>query len=101
MRLILLVLSTLCVASVISITGVISFVGLIAPHVTYLWTRNRCNSYLLLSGLVGAIIVVGADCLARSIGSGELPISVLTTLLGAPVLLWLLWCSRGGRDVTI
>lgn len=82
-----LVLSTLLVASAVSITGLVSFAGLIAPHVARLLTQ-RCNSStIFISGIVGSFIVLCADILARSIYSAELPISILTTVIGVPLLI--------------
>ena len=96
MRMLLLVLCTLATASVISVTGVISFVGLLAPHIAFLLTGRRSHGYLLLSGLVGGILVVIADCFARSVTGGELPTSILTTLCAVPFFVYFLWKRRGG-----
>lgn len=90
-----LALSTLMVTSVIAVTGLITFVGLIAPHVArLLWKRTDFPAGLL-SALMGAAILLPADCLARSLASAELPISILTTLVGVPLLLALLLRKRG------
>ena len=48
----------------------------------------------LLSGLLGGILLVCADLLARSAGSTELPVSIFTSLLGAPFLIWLIFRER-------
>lgn len=95
-RIIILVLATWLVASVIAVTGVISFVGLIAPHITYLMIKKRTGCFYVISGLVGAIIVLVADMLARSISYGvELPLSVLTILFSTPVLVFWMYQQRG------
>jgi len=86
MRIGILICATLVVASVICITGLISFIGLIAPHIgRIVMKRNNFNSFVF-SGLVGAIILVAADCFARSIAGSEVPISIMTSLIGAPFL---------------
>ena len=89
-RFCILVLATLVVAAIVSVTGLISFVGLLAPHCARLMTKKHSAASLLLSGLVGGSILCMADILARSVTASELPVSVFTSLLGAPFLLWLL-----------
>lgn len=90
MRLLVLLLSTLAVASIISVTGLISFIGLLAPHIARLLTRDNRFPTFLLSGFCGALLLLAADMLARSAASSELPVSIFTSLLGAPFLLYLL-----------
>ena len=94
-RALLLGITTLMVAAVVSVTGVISFVGLIAPHIAFLLLGRRGGPYLPLCGLVGGVVLLCADLLARSLSSGaELPLSIFTVLFAAPVLVALL-CRRG------
>lgn len=95
MRMVLLTIATLCAASVISVTGVISFVGLLAPHTAFLVLQRRNRCYLWMSAAVGAILVVTADCFARSVTAGELPVSILTTLCAVPFLLFFIWKKKG------
>lgn len=90
MRLFVILSATLIVAAVISITGLISFIGLLAPHISKLLTGNNRFKTLILSGLWGSILLLLADSLARNITSSELPVSIFTSLLGAPFLLYLL-----------
>ena len=90
MRLLILLLATLMVASIVSVTGIISFVGLLAPHIGRMFIRENSVSTLVLSGAVGGIILGIADILSRSISGSELPVSVFTSLIGAPFLLILL-----------
>lgn len=97
-RTIILLLSTLLVASVISITGLISFAGLIAPHISRLALKRNNSLTMCLSGLMGALVVLAADILARLIYSTELPISILTTVIGVPLLIYFL-CERGKERV--
>ena len=95
-RFIILLLTTWLIASVIAITGVISFVGLIAPHITYLFLKKRTGCFYIVSGLIGAIIILVADMLARSLVFGaELPLSVLTILFSSPMLLFWMYRQRG------
>lgn len=96
MRLLILMLATLVVAAIVSVTGLISFVGLLAPHSARLMTKDNRLTTLALSGLMGSVLLCLADMLARSVASSELPVSVFTSLLGAPFLLFLL-LKRGAK----
>ena len=94
LRLIILLVATLVVASVVSLTGLISFVGLLAPHGARLMTKNNRIGTMLLSGMLGGILLCGADILARSVAVTELPVSIFTSLLGAPFLIFLIVRER-------
>lgn len=96
LRLAVLLIATLAVASVVSLTGLISFVGLLAPHSARLLTGNNRPGTMLLSGLLGGALLCGADILARSVAAVELPVSIFTSLLGAPFLIWLIVRERRG-----
>ncbi len=90
MRRIVLTVSTLGVASVISATGLISFVGLIAPHIARILMKTNKKSTMFCSVLVGVITMLAADIFARSVAESELPLSIFTSLAGAPFLVYLL-----------
>ncbi len=90
LRFIILMLATLIVSSIICVTGLISFIGLIAPHIARLLTKRNDLFTYISSGLTGAILLTLADILARSVSSSELPVSIFTSLLGAPLLILLL-----------
>jgi len=94
LRLAVLLLATLVVSSVVSLTGLISFIGLLAPHLARLLTRNNRLETMALSGLVGGALLCGADILARSVAQTELPVSIFTSLLGAPFLIHLIVRGR-------
>ena len=94
LRLLVLLIATLTVASIISLTGLISFVGLLAPHTARLLTKENRIQTMFLSGLIGGILLCGADILARSVASTELPVSIFTSLLGAPFLVYLILKER-------
>lgn len=96
LRLFVLLAATLAVSAVVSLTGLISFVGLLAPHGARLLTGDNRQGTMLLGGLLGSIILTGADIFARSAASAELPVSIFTSLLGAPLLI-LLVC-RSSRE---
>lgn len=94
LRLAVLLIATLAVSSVVSLTGLISFVGLLAPHGARLLTRQNRISTMFLSGLLGGILLCGADILARSAAATELPVSIFTSILGAPFLIFLIVRGR-------
>lgn len=94
LRLAVLLIATLAVSSVVSLTGLISFVGLLAPHGARLLTRHNRISTMFLSGLLGGILLCGADLLARSAAATELPVSIFTSMLGAPFLIFLIVRGR-------
>lgn len=94
LRLVVLLIATLVVTSVVSLSGLISFVGLLAPHGARLLTRHNRIGTMLLSGLLGGILLCGADILARSVAATELPVSIFTSILGAPFLIFLIVQGR-------
>lgn len=94
LRLLVLMVATLSVSSVVSLTGLISFVGLLAPHGARLLTGQNRMGTMLLGGLLGGILLCGADILARSVASTELPVSIFTSVLGAPFLIFLIVQGR-------
>ena len=88
-RPLLLILTTLAVSGIVASTGLISFVGVIAPHLARLLTRRNDRQTFLLSGIIGVNLLLTADLLARTLTYSELPISVLTSAIGVPVLIHL------------
>ena len=94
LRLTILLTATLTVASVISLTGLISFIGLLAPHTARLLTKDNRIHTMFFSGLIGGILLCSADILARSVSATELPVSIFTSLLGAPFLIYLILQGR-------
>ena len=89
-----LLVATLVVASVVSLSGLISFVGLLAPHGARLLTKHNRLGTMCLSGLLGGVLLCGADILARSVAATELPVSIFTSLLGVPFLVYLIVRGR-------
>jgi iron complex transport system permease protein len=76
--------------------NVIGFVGLLAPHVSRILIKSNKSSTMLLSGLSGGCLLCAADLLARSVAATELPVSIFTSLVGAPFLVALI--IRGRRQ---
>ncbi|NLK08186.1 MAG: iron chelate uptake ABC transporter family permease subunit [Firmicutes bacterium] len=88
---VLLAAGSLIAAAAVSVSGVIGFVGLIIPHMVRLFTGPDHGILLPTSALTGAVFLVLADTLARTIlAPGELPVGIITALAGAPFFLYLL-----------
>ncbi|BBC98335.1 FecCD family ABC transporter permease [Streptomyces griseofuscus] len=91
LRAVLLVLSALLTGTVIAVAGSIGFVGLMIPHLVRLTTGADHRRLLPLTALLGALYLVLVDLLSRTLDRpDELPLGILTALLGAPFFLWLL-----------
>ncbi|MDI3316655.1 MAG: iron ABC transporter permease [Bacillota bacterium] len=94
----LLVATSLLTAGAVALSGMIGFVGLLVPHLYRLLSGASHRWLLPLSAAGGAAVMVGADLLARTLmAPGELPVGVVTALLGAPFFLLILLRVEGGR----
>ena len=84
-------------AGSVMLAGPLGFVGLVCPHAARIAGGARHRTLIVAAGLAGIALVVGADVLVRAIpvGGGRLPIGALTSLVGGPVFIALLWSSRG------
>jgi len=79
-------------------TGLIAFVGLASPHLVRSVVKTTHGRLMLLSALTGGALLLAADILARAwIAPQELPVGVLTAVLGGGYLLWLMHRGRGQR----
>jgi len=87
LRLIVIVCASLLTASVVSVTGVIGWVGLIIPHFARFIAGPEHKRLLPASFLTGATFLLIVDDLARTVSSLEIPIGVITSLIGAPMFL--------------
>jgi iron complex transport system permease protein len=96
-RAILLGLASLATAAAVTVSGLIGFVGLVAPHVVRLAVGPNARVVLPLAALVGAILMVVADLAARLLG--EIPVGVVTAVIGAPFFLALLRRTRAGYEL--
>lgn len=92
----LIVAATLMTASTVAFAGIIGWVGLVIPHMARLLVGPSFSRLLPASLLLGAAFLVFADTLARSMTAIELPLGILTALVGAPFFLFLL--IQGGRQ---
>lgn len=89
-RPLILFLSAVVVASLIAITGMISFIGLVAPHLARLMLKTNNRKTWIIAGLMGGNLLLVSDILARTLSYAEIPVSILTSLLGAPILILLM-----------
>lgn len=96
LRVIVIAAATLITASVVAISGVIGWVGLVIPHIARMLVGPNFERLLPAAMLMGASYLVLVDTLARSLGRIEVPIGILTAVVGAPFFLWLLWRGRHG-----
>ena len=93
----LLLCSALLVAAAVAVSGVIGFVGLVVPHLMRMWLGADHRAAIPGSVLAGASLLLVADTAARTlVAPAEMPVGLLTSLLGAPWFLWLIF-RRGGQ----
>jgi iron complex transport system permease protein len=90
-----IVAATLITATAVSVSGVIGWIGLVVPHMARLLVGPRFDRVLPASVLMGAAFLVMIDTLARSAARIEIPLGLLTAVIGAPVFVLLL--ARGRR----
>ena len=104
MRWQVLLVTSVLVGSSIACGGALPFVGLIAPHFARRISRPHMKTLLPLASIIGAILAVSADVLARTIRAPiDMDVGLLTTLIGAPYFVWLLisdnyWTGGKSRD---
>jgi len=89
--------ATLLTASAVSIGGLIGFIGLVVPHFSRLLIGNDYKYILPFSALTGALTLSTADLVARS-GAIEIPVGIVTSLLGAPVFIIILY-KRSSKNI--
>jgi len=91
MRVALVAVLALATGTAVAQTGLIAFVGLAAPHLVRSVAKTTHRRLLGLSSLMGGVLLMGADVLARGLmAPQELPVGVLTAVLGGGYLLWLM-----------
>jgi iron complex transport system permease protein len=90
---------SLMVGAVVAVCGPIGFVGLMAPHICRLLIGSDHRSLFPATVLLGGTFLVLCDTLARSIlADAELPVGIITALLGGPFFLWLLFSRKAGFE---
>jgi iron complex transport system permease protein len=96
MRGLIIVSATVISASAVCITGIIGWIGLVIPHIGRLLVGPDNRLLLPVAALIGASYLVTVDTLARSIAETEIPIGILTAMVGAPIFAYLLRKNRPG-----
>ncbi|HIP91969.1 MAG TPA: iron ABC transporter permease, partial [Thermotoga sp.] len=94
-RTISILLATLATSAVTSIAGIITWIGVVTPHIARLMVGSDNRKLVPMTAIMGAILLLVCDDLARFITSSELPLSVVTNLIGAPVLFTILAKKKG------
>ena len=97
MRAVLIVASTVITASVISMCGQVGWVGLLVPHCARMLCGQNNRAVIPVSLLLGSALMIVIDTLARSLSASEIPISILTAIIGAPFFIVLLRRTGGAR----
>lgn len=93
----LLLIVAILSATVVSVAGVIGFVGLIVPHLARIASGPELRKLVPACAIWGAILTVGADTVARTMFSpAEIPVGIITSLIGAPILVWLILVKARG-----
>ena len=91
LQLSIVIISSIVIATLVSKVGVVGFIGLIIPHLARIVGGPKHKYTLLFSALIGSIVMIWSDVLSRALYSPEeIPIGVLTSLLGAPLFIWII-----------
>jgi iron complex transport system permease protein len=95
LRLVSIVVVALLTGVAVAFVGIISFVGLVVPHIVRMLLGPQHRGLIVFSAFGGAVLMLAADLLARTVVPGaELPIGMLTSLVGGPFFFFLLWRQR-------
>ncbi|MBQ7000029.1 MAG: iron ABC transporter permease [Oscillospiraceae bacterium] len=94
LRGITIVISSMLTASAVSISGTIGWIGLIIPHLGRLCVGSDNTKMIPCAMLMGGLFLLVMDTIARTVTSLEVPLSILTGLIGAPIYAWLLWKQK-------
>jgi iron complex transport system permease protein len=98
-RALIVIATTVIAASIVSVCGIVSFVGLAAPHFARMLVGSDHSRLLPTSVILGGAFVLAVDTLCRTAAASEIPLSIVTAVVGAPVFAFLLRRSEGGlRD---
>jgi len=96
MRLVIIVCATLVTSAAVSVSGVIGWVGLVVPHISRMIVGPNYSRLLPMSMVIGASFMLVVDDLSRTIVATEIPLGILTSLVGAPVFAYLIKKGRMG-----
>jgi len=95
-RIIFITASSFAVSIAVSVSGIIGWVGLMVPHLVRMMTGPDHKSLVSLSMAGGAAFMIFADTIARSLTDFDIPVGIITAIIGAPFFIYLM--KRGGRE---
>ncbi|OBR90751.1 putative ABC transporter permease protein [Clostridium ragsdalei P11] len=96
LRIVIILCSTLITAGAVSISGIIGWIGLVIPHIARMFVGPNFKALLPASLLIGGTFLLLVDDIARCAFSMEIPLGILTSLIGAPFFIYLLIKGRRG-----
>lgn len=96
LRIVTVLCATLVTAAAVSVSGMIGWVGLVIPHFARMFFGHDYKRLIPASALLGALFLLLVDNVARLAAASEIPLGILTAVVGAPVFVWLI--MRGGAD---
>jgi iron complex transport system permease protein len=91
---VVLLVSSLITSLAVSVVGIIGFIGLVSPHIGRKIVGESHRFLVFVAPLIGANILLVSDTIARSTPQGEIPVGIITSFIGAPVLIYLLYRRR-------
>lgn len=97
-RLMFMIIGSVMTAVCVAVCGVIGFVGLIVPHLLRFLLTSRNTVLVPLSALFGAVLLLSADSITRIFAKGEIPVGVLTTLIGGPFFIFVFTHRRDRKN---
>ena len=98
LRLAVILIATIMTAVTVSVCGIIGWIGLVIPHIARLLIGNDHRTLIPASALMGSIYLLLIDTAARAATAGEIPLSILTAMVGAPFFAVILRKTSGGRE---
>lgn len=96
LRFVFMIVGSIITAVCVCVCGVIGFVGLIVPHLLRFWLTAKNSVLIPLSALFGGLLLLVADSITRIFTAGEIPVGVLTTLIGGPFFIYV-FTHKGGK----
>ena len=93
-RTLLVVLSTLLTGCAVCISGLVGWIGLVIPHLTRLLIGTDNTKLMPVAFFLGATFMIVVDTVARTLTGAEIPLSIITGLIGTPLFIWLLYRSK-------
>ncbi|MDO4787731.1 MAG: iron ABC transporter permease [Johnsonella sp.] len=91
LKLVIIVCATLMTSASVSVSGIIGWVGLVIPHFARMLVGYDYRYLLLASCMLGATFLLFVDNFARNIATSEIPLGILTSMIGAPMFLYLIY----------